>query len=97
MRWLDIIVLIAFLKISEALNNCNQTVTKLQLCTIDEAYDKGTTGWKQLGHPITLNTSITVFNIAEFNEDNNMITLNVLLSVAWNDYRITLKSKDENE
>ena len=97
MLWLDIAIIVSLIKVSKALNKCNGTVTKLQLCTIGQGYDRGTTGWRKLGNPVTLNTSITVFNIAEFDEDKSTMTLNILLSVIWNDVRITLESNDENE
>ena len=82
---------------SKTLTVCNGTVTKLQLCTVDQSFDKGTTGWEKLGHPTTLNTSITIFNIAEFSEDKSTMTLNILLSVIWNDVRITLESNDKSK
>ena len=46
---------------------------------------------------MNLSSSLTVFKIAELDENQNTITLNLLLSVVWNDTRVTLESNDPNE
>ena len=43
-----------------------------------------------------LKTAINVLKIAQFDENLNTITLNVLLSVAWSDTRIRLESNKPN-
>ena len=40
---------------------------------------------------------MTVFKISELDENENTITMNVLLSVVWNDTRITLETNDPNQ
>ena len=45
---------------------------------------------------MTLKTAINVLKIAQFDENHNTITLNVLLSVAWSDTRIRLESNKPN-
>ena len=94
--------LAVFLKTSKALVKCNGTVTKLQLCSLAQKYDQGTPiqckDWSGKGcDPLKVLTSVTVFKIAELDENKNTITLNALLSVWWNDTRITLETNDLNE
>ena len=42
-------------------------------------------------------SSVTVFKIAELDENQNTLTLNLLLSIIWNDTRLTLETNDPNE
>ena len=49
-----------------------------------------------IGYPLPLKTAINVLKIAQFDENLNTITLNVLLSVAWSDTRIRLESNKPN-
>ena len=71
---------------------CNETVAKLQICQLGE-HDKGQPPWKP-DQPLRPLESMTIFSVAEFNEAQNTISLDILLSVWWNDTRITLKSND---
>ena len=89
--------LAVFLKTSKALVKCNGTVTKLQLCSLAEKYDKGTPFPCKGCDALKVSTSVTVLKIAELDENKNTITLNALLSVWWNDTRITLETNDLNE
>ena len=77
----------------EALVQCNGTVTKLQLCSIDKNYNKMHT----MGKPGTVWSSINLNQIAEMNEHEQTITLDLVLSVWWYDQRITLESNDPNK
>ena len=45
------------------------------------------------GHPLQVQTSLNVIKIAQFDEYLNTITLNIELSVKWNDTRITIADK----
>ena len=92
-----VIFLAVFLKTSKALVKCNGTVKKLQLCFLAEKYDKGTPFPCKGCDPLKVSTSVTVLKIAELDENKNTITLNALLSVWWNDTRITLETNDLNE
>ena len=40
---------------------------------------------------------MSVFKIAEIDPDQSTITLNLLLSIVWNDTRLTVESNDPNE
>jgi hypothetical protein len=42
-------------------------------------------------------SSVTIFKIAELDENQNTITLNLLISALWNDTRITLETDDPHE
>ena len=81
----------------QAIIECNKTVTKLQLCSIKTDYNSRITDSKLLGHPLAVQTEINVFKIAQLDENLNTITLNVLLSVVWNDTRIALESNNKNQ
>ena len=65
---------------------CNETVTKLQLCTKNSKYDRGTTGV----YPMNLITSVTLISVSDFNEIKRTMTLNVLVAMVWNDTRLRL-------
>ena len=77
-----------------ALATCNDgSVETLQLCTLDAEYDNGVPVYKP-GYPATLISRITVYKIAEFDESKNTITINFILSVIWQDTRLTLESNN---
>ena len=94
-----LLTIILFLKIksTNALVKCNGTVTELQLCSLANKYQKGVPPGCKGCKPMSLSSSLTVFKIAELDENQNTITLNLLLSVVWNDTRVTLESNDPNE
>ena len=84
----------------QTLVNCNETVSELQLCSHVFDYDGGMpdsivqqSGERQ---PTLLKTSITLYSLAEFNEDQSTISLNVLLAMAWNDTRLSLTPNYHN-
>ena len=75
---------------------CNDgSVETLQLCTFDTEYDNGVPVYKP-GSPDTLITKLTVYKIAELDENKNTITINFVLSVIWKDTRLTLESNNPN-
>ena len=92
-----LIFLLAVLKFSDALVKCNGKVSKIQLCNLHtDEYDKSTPPWSP-GNPMVLNSYLTVYKIAELNEEENTISLNFLLSVVWYDTRLTLESNNPNK
>ena len=95
--WFLLIFLFTLLKTSKGLVKCNGTVSKLQLCSLTGKYDKGVPPGCKECEPMVLYSSVTVFKISELDETQNTITMNVLLSVAWNDTRVTLETNDPNE
>jgi hypothetical protein len=97
MKMKTILVLFLLLKMSQALVKCNGTVSKLHLCYLPEKYDKGAPPWCNGCEPMKLISSVTVFTISEVDEHQNTITLNLLLSVVWNDTRLTSETNDPNE
>ena len=92
-----ILVLLFSIRSTTALVKCNGTVSKLQLCFLNDKYDKGGPPGNGVPEPMKMISSVTVFKIAELDENKNTITLNALLSVWWNDTRVTLKTNDLNE
>ena len=89
-----IVVIVFYLaQASQALVQCNAgNVTKLQLCTLDQAYDKSIPDPTE--RPMKIISSVTVFSISDLNQFENTISLNLLLSVVWNDTRLTMESND---
>ena len=57
----------------------------------------GSTGSDKLGKPLTLRSVVNVMDVAEFDENESTITLNILFSVNWNDTRIKVESNTPNE
>ena len=90
-------ILFLIIKTTKALVKCNGTVTKLQLCSLADEYQKGVPPGCKGCKPMSVSSSITVLKIAEMDENQNTITLNVLLSVVWNDTRLTLESNHSVE
>ena len=72
------------------LNRCNGTVTKLQLCFLGSEYDKSFLVDEQDQGKIW--SSVQIFEISEFDETQQTITLDLLLSVWWYDQRLALES-----
>ena len=93
------VLLIVFflLRGTKALVKCNETVSKLQLCSLTKKYNKGVPPRCVGCEPMKLETKVTVFKIAELDEEMNSITFNLLISAIWNDTRVTLETNDPNE
>ena len=99
MSLLSLLLLQNLFHFGQTLVSCNETVSELQLCTLVSAYDEGTPDviLQTSGQPTQVISSVTLFSVAEFNEDQRTITLNVLLSFWWNDTRLTLTPKGFDE
>ena len=69
----------------------------LQLCSLHENYNKGvvSTGWDNFKLPQTVASSITLIDVAEFNENENTITLQMILSIRWYSTTMTLESNQD--
>ena len=78
---------------AQALVRCNGNVTKLQVCSLVSNYQKSRSG----GKPLKLGTSVTLFKIAELDENRHTISFNLLLSVWWYDTRLTIESNNPNK
>ena len=92
-----LILLLSVIRLSTALVKCNGKVSKIQLCNLqNDEYDEGIPPWSP-GNPMILKSSVTVYKIAELNEEENTITLNFLLSVVWYDTRLSLESNNPNK
>ena len=72
------------------LNRCNGTVTKLQLCFLGSEYDNSFLVEEQDQGKIW--SSVQIFEISEFDETQQTITLDLVLSVWWYDQRLALES-----
>ena len=97
MQLLFFIILIYRLNVCQALVQCNGTVTKVQLCSVEAEYDLGSTGSEKLGSPLTLKSKLNVLDAADFDENESTITLNLLFTILWTDVRLRLESNKPNE
>ena len=79
-----------------ALPKCNEPVTKLRICSLVDNYEVGMPSLVS-NQPVNVSNSVTLFSLAELNEDQSSISLTVLLAMVWNDTRLALKSNDPNE
>ena len=93
MLWLTVLF---FLQTGQALTHCNETVKKLTMCSLVEVYEQGMPPLETDG-PLMVINSVTLFSLAELNEDQSSISLTVLLAMVWNDTRLALKSNNPNE
>ena len=93
------LILLTCFRAGQALIKCNGDVTKLQLCSLHENYNKGLvgTGSEDFDFPLTVRSSITLLDIADFNENKNTITIDLLLSIIWFDVTMTLEANNPNE
>ena len=93
------IILLSFLRNVQALPKCNGTVSKLQLCSIHDNYNKQfvNRGWENFQFPLTVKSSVTLFDIAEIDENKNTVTLQLLLKIFWHDVTLSLETNNEKE
>lgn len=67
------------------------TSLSLHLCSTASKYDRSFPYEGPPGNPTEIANSIALHSVAQVKEDEDMITLNLLLSAWWNDTRLTLK------
>ena len=93
-----LILLLSVARFNNALlEKCYEKVLKIQLCDLHkDEYNKGIPPFS-LGNPMILKSAVTVYEIAELNEEENSITLNFLLAVIWYDTRLGLESINPNQ
>ena len=93
-----IVLVLSFVEINNALLvKCNGNISKIQLCDLsNDEYDKGIPPASP-GNPMILKSSVTVYEIAELNDEKNSISLTFKLSVIWHDTRLGLASKNPNK
>ena len=90
-------LIFTFMSTGQALVRCNGTVTKLQLCHFGTDYDKGFLKAENEEDKAKIWSSVHVFKISEFNENQQTITIDLLLSVWWYDQRLTIESNVPKE
>ena len=91
-----LLLMVSSLAFIQALIQCNKNATKEQLCSLYDKYQKGKSDWTITGKPMSIKSSVTMLKIAELDQNKNTITLNILLSIFWNDTRITIESNTPN-
>ena len=90
------VTFLPILHLGQALIHCNETITKIRMCALDSNYGNGRPPFKN-GSPTMVKNSVTLFSLAQINEDQSTISLNVLLAFKWDDTRISLKSNHPDE
>ena len=75
------------------LSFCENEAVGIRLCSLVHNYDKA----YPLIQPMNLQTTVTVYDIVEFDQDEGTFTLFLDLLTVWNDTRLTLKSDDPTE
>ena len=91
-------LLIVFIQLNvlEAIINCQENITAIRLCQIPKTYNNGEPPMSN-GRPMSLKQSLTLLSVAEFDVDQNTLSLVILLAVQWNDTRIKLKLDSEEK
>ena len=67
---------------------CQENHTGLRLCKLNETYDKTFPS----NPPMYLHQSITLYDVVDFNPEQETVTVFLQLFTWWNDTRLTLKS-----
>ena len=80
--------------LGHALVNCDETVSKLRLCSLVSDYEQSL---PPKPFPMKLGQSVTLYSVADINEGQSTMTLRMHVSIWWNDTRIALKSNDPKE
>ena len=68
----------------------SKNITKQELCTFDEGY-----GSIESQPLLKIHTSLTLFSMSDFNSDTRIMSVNIHLSMFWNDTRVTLESNQK--
>jgi hypothetical protein len=72
---------------------CNENHIGLSLCKINATYDKTFPP----NPPMYLHQSVKLWDILDFNTEEQTVTVFLQLFTWWNDTRLTLTSSDSNE
>ena len=72
-----------------AIEDCDKVENKKTLCLLDPNYDIGLPD-NVNNKPLKLFNSITLLSVGEFDAELHTISLIFLLTVKWNDTRLTL-------
>ena len=72
---------------------CNENHIGLRLCKINATYEKTFPP----NPPMYLDQSVKLWDILDFNPEEQTVTVFLQLFTWWNDTRLTLTSSDSNE
>ena len=72
---------------------CDENQIGLRLCQIEVPYDKTFPS----NPPMYINQSITVYDVVDFNPEQQTVTIFLQLYIWWKDTRLTLASSDPNQ
>ena len=74
---------------ARALVSCNDTVSKVQLCSV-RPHSPSHPDIVTSGQKMILEMSLNLISVAEFNDDESTILINIIFGIFWNDTRISL-------
>ena len=74
---------------ARALISCNDTVSKVQLCSV-RPHSPSHPDIITPGQKMILEMSLNLISVAEFNDDESTILINIIFGIFWNDTRISL-------
>ena len=75
---------------ARALVSCNDTdVLKVQLCSV-RPHSPSHPDIVTPGQKMILEMSLNLISVAEFNDDESTILINIIFGIFWNDTRISL-------
>ena len=75
---------------ARALVSCNDTeILKVQLCSV-RPHSPSHPDIVTPGQKMILEMSLNLISVAEFNDDESTILINIILGIFWNDTRVSL-------
>ena len=89
-RKTEIFLVISTIESTTALIGCNKSITKLQLCS-EKPHNPDFPDDLGIQKPMDLKMTLNLISMAEFNDDESTILVNIILGLFWNDTRITLE------
>ena len=85
--------LVSFSTGGQVLKPCQENISGLRLCIINSTYGKTFPS----DPPLYLHQAVTLYDVVDFNAEDQTVTVFLQLFTSWNDTRLTLKSSDPNE
>ena len=91
-----IYIFITSFNLTKALNLCKNSSSKREICSLVFNYDRGRPNQNFNDTPTEIKQDLFLDGIAEFNEKDNTITVNVEITLEWNDTRITTNDSNDS-
>ena len=89
---ISLLLLVSFCIGDQVLQPCEEDIIGLRLCKINPSYGKTFPS----DPPMYLKTVVSLYDVIDFNEEEQTVTVFLQLFTSWNDTRLILKSSDKN-